>query len=86
MQLSNNNLHDLRQANSFLIATSGKTAGKKKRLFSTKAATFVMWNYPLQKFAKKKTLGLANVENVTLRRPNKAEPAVNGCLITCSWG
>lgn len=53
MQLSNNNLHDLRQANSFLIATSGKTAGKIKRLFSTKAATFVMWNYPLQKFAKK---------------------------------
>ena len=53
MQLSNNNLHDLTQANSFLIATSVKTEGKKNRLFSTKAATFVMWNERLQKFSKK---------------------------------
>jgi len=53
MQLSNNNLHDVTQANGFLIATSVKTEGKKNRLFSTKAATFVMWNERLQKFSKK---------------------------------
>lgn len=34
MQLSNNNLHDLTQANSFLIATSVKTEGKKTALLN----------------------------------------------------
>lgn len=80
MQLSNNNLHDLKQANSFLIATSVKNK-RKERLFATKATTFVMWNCRLKKFAK--TLPRQMSKKICCwwgrTRPSKAEQGRNSC-------
>lgn len=54
MQLSNNNLHDLRQANSFLIATSGKTAGKKKTALLNQSCHIRDVELPIAEVCQKK--------------------------------